>query len=76
MSALSDAAAEQLSIYDKAVYLEPDCINGATPLPVNCNHMGLGQECRGCFLTCDGAMKYMEDFAAEIAQWVRTFDLM
>lgn len=72
LSALSDAALEQLSIYDKDLYLERDCVNGATPLPVHCNYMGLGQECRGCFLTCDGATKYMGDFSEEIAVWVRS----
>lgn len=69
LSALSDAAMEQLNIYDKDLYLEPDCVNGTTPLPVHCNFMGLGQECRGCFLTCDGAMKYMDDFPDEITVW-------
>lgn len=69
-SALSDAAVEQLDIYDKDLYLEPDCVNGATPLPVHCNYMGLGQECRGCYMTCDGVMQYMEDFASEVEIWV------
>lgn len=68
-SALSDAAQEQLDVYDKDLYLEPDCVNGAVPLPVHCNYMGLGQECRGCYLTCDGATKYMEDFPEEIEVW-------
>lgn len=71
MSALSGAEVEQLGIYGKDLYLEPDCVNGATPLPVHCNYMGLGQECRGCFLTCDGATQYMDDFSEEITVWVR-----
>ncbi|CAB1114879.1 unnamed protein product [Ectocarpus sp. CCAP 1310/34] len=37
-------------MYDKGLYLEPDCVNGASPMPVHCNYMGLGQECRGCFM--------------------------
>lgn len=70
MSTLSDAAKEQLSIYDKSIYVEPDCVDSATPLPVHCNQMNLGQECRGCYLTCEGARKYIEDFAGEIDEWV------
>lgn len=69
-AAMSDAAVEQLDMYDKDLYLEADCVNGVVPLPVHCNYMGLGQECRGCFLTCDGATRYQEDFAAEIDVWV------
>lgn len=74
MSAISAAAAEQLAIYDKDLYLEPDCVNGAVPLPVHCNYMGLGQECRGCFMTCDGATRYTDDFADEIAVWVSSLE--
>ena len=69
-SSLSQAAQEQLDIYDKDLYLEPACVNGTVPLPVHCNYMGLGQECRGCYMTCEGAMKYMDDFPQEIADWV------
>ncbi|CAM9668249.1 unnamed protein product [Ectocarpus sp. 12 AP-2014] len=69
VSSLSDAAQEQLSMYDKGLYLEPDCVNGASPMPVHCNYMGLGQECRGCFMTCDGATRYLDDFAEEISVW-------
>lgn len=57
-------------MYDKDLYLEDGCVNGAVPLPVNCNYMGLGQACRGCFTTCAGAQKYMEDFPDEIGVWV------
>lgn len=57
-------------MYDKDLYLEPDCVNGAVPLPVHCNYMGLGQECRGCYMTCEGVERYMEDFADEIEEWV------
>lgn len=57
-------------MYDKDLYLEPNCVNGHSPLPVHCNYMGLGQECRGCYMTCCGAMKYMADFADEYAEWV------
>lgn len=67
---LSGAAQGQLDIYDNDLYLEPNCVNGYTPLPLHCNYMGLGQECRGCFMTCDGAKKYKTDFAAEYAVWV------
>ena len=59
-------------MYDKDLYLEPNCVNGYTPLPVHCNYMGLGQECRGCYKTCDGAAKYMADFPSEVAAWVRS----
>lgn len=72
LEALSDAAVEQLEIYDKGLYLEPNCANGFTPMPVHCNYMGLGQECRGCFESCDGAMKYMDDWPQEIDVWVRS----
>lgn len=61
---------EQLSIYDKDIYVDSDCVDGETPLPVHCNYMGVGQECRGCFTTCDGAERYMIDYAEEIAEWV------
>jgi len=69
-AALSDSDLEQLSIYDKDIYVDSDCVDSETPLPVHCNYMGLGQECRGCFKTCDGALRYMDDYAAEIAEWV------
>ncbi|CAM9343904.1 unnamed protein product, partial [Hapterophycus canaliculatus] len=69
LSALPDAAVEQLNMYDKDLYLEDDCINGAVPLPVHCNYMGLGQACRGCYTTCAGAEKYMETFPDEIGVW-------
>lgn len=57
-------------IFDQDLYLEPACTSGATPLPVHCNYMGIGQECRGCYMTCDGVSRYLEDFAEEYAVWV------
>lgn len=69
-AALSDADLEQLSIYDKDIYVDFDCVDSETPLPVHCNYMGVGQECRGCFTTCDGALRYMGDYAGELDVWV------
>lgn len=69
-AALPEAAREQLDKYDKELYLEPDCVDPSTPLPMHCNFMGLGQECRACFMTCDGAERYIMDFADEYAVWV------
>lgn len=71
MDSLTDEQKAGMAKYDKDLYLEEDCINGTVPLPVHCNYLGLGQECRGCFTTCDGAERYLEDFAAEYAVWVR-----
>lgn len=59
-------------MYSKDLYLEPGCVNGTTPLPMHCNYMGLGQECRGCYMTCMGVMMYMQDYAEEYAIWVRS----
>ena len=70
MSAISAAAAEQLAMYDKDLFLDSNCVDDATPLPFHCNFMGIGQECRGCFTTCDGAAMYIEAFAEEIAVFV------
>lgn len=75
VSALSAAAAEQMDMFGKGLYLEPACVDGTQPLPMHCNYMGIGQECRGCFMTCDGATSYIENFADEIAVWVRTSKL-
>eukprot|EP00904_Undaria_pinnatifida_P012394 jgi/Undpi1/8285/HiC_scaffold_25.g10754.m1 len=69
VSALSAAAAEQMDMFGKGLYLEPACVDGTQPLPMHCNYMGIGQECRGCFMTCDGATSYIENFADEIAVW-------
>ncbi|CAM9210567.1 unnamed protein product [Ascophyllum nodosum] len=66
-SSLSDATQEQLAIYAKDIYIEPDCLGGATPLLL-CNYLGLGQECRGCFTTCDGAQDFVSDNPGEIAE--------
>ncbi|CAN0035810.1 unnamed protein product [Ectocarpus fasciculatus] len=69
IDSLSDADQQQLALYDSDMYLEDDCVNDSTPLPLSCNYMGLGQECRGCFLTCVGALKYMEDKPEHIEEY-------
>lgn len=70
-ASLSDAAQEQLDTYDNDMSLDEKCVDdSASTLVVGCNYMGLGQECRGCYMTCDGAVKYMEDHPEQIDAWV------
>lgn len=69
---LSDADLVSLEIYDNDMYVEPDCVDDSiTELVVGCNFMGLGQSCRGCYMTCEGALKYIEDNGDEIKSRVR-----
>ena len=49
-NSLNDANQQHLALYDNDMYLEDDCVKDSTSLPLSCNYMGLGQECRGCFL--------------------------
>lgn len=56
---------EQLEMYDKDLYLDPTCSEVSAD-PVNhCNMFGIGQDCRACYMTCEGAMAYMIDFSGE-----------
>lgn len=66
---LSAENQKQLAEYDTDVYLEAECVSDV--IPNGCNIFGLGQECRSCFASCRGALLYVEDYAAEIAEKVR-----
>ncbi len=66
---LSAEDQEQLTVYDTDVYLEAECVGDV--IPNGCNIFDLGQECRSCFASCTGALLYVEDKAAEIAEKVR-----
>ena len=68
-SSMTAADQMQLDVYDTDMYLDPACVSDN--IPNGCNYFGLGQECRGCFMTCDGASTYLEDKAQEIAEKVR-----
>eukprot|EP00903_Cladosiphon_okamuranus_P007826 g7572.t1 len=55
--------------YELDLYIEPLCVEPAEHvLPNGCNFMGLGQGCRSCFKTCDGALAYMKAFEVEISE--------
>lgn len=55
-------ASSYLQRYDKAVYTEPMCVSSSVGAPVWCNDFGTGQECRSCWLSCDGARTYASEF--------------
>lgn len=69
---LSEANRGYLDLYDKGVYIDPECAAEHAPGDVvaHCNMFNLGQECRGCHNTCEGALAYREDFPDEYAQYV------
>lgn len=70
-SSLSTAALEQLATYDNDIQLDDECVNNEDrKLVVGCNYMGLGQTCRGCYMTCQGALRYLEDYPDQIEEWV------
>ena len=53
--------------YDKELFIDPACSEVSID-PVNhCNMMGIRQDCRGCYNTCEGAILYRTDFAEEYA---------
>lgn len=54
-------------MYDKGMYIDPECSDTSIDPLNHCNYLGIGQDCRGCYMTCEGAMRYKEDFAAEYA---------
>eukprot|EP00752_Nemacystus_decipiens_P006195 g5590.t1 len=64
-SSLTAEDLEGLDVYDFDMYVEPACM---TPehLPNGCNFMGLGQGCRGCYETCEGALYYIKMHKEEI----------
>ncbi|CAM9848416.1 unnamed protein product [Ectocarpus fasciculatus] len=59
---------EQLSLatYDMSVYLDAAGCEETllTEAPGWCNSFGIGQECRSCWLSCDGARLYLADFSS------------
>ena len=65
-ASLTAADLEGLDVYDFDMYVESACL---TPeyLPNGCNFMGLGQACRGCYETCEGALYYIKMHQDEIA---------
>ena len=65
--ALDDSMREQMERYDKELFIDPAC-SEVSEDPVNhCNMLGIGQNCRGCYNTCEGAIQYRIDFAGEYA---------
>eukprot|EP00903_Cladosiphon_okamuranus_P011455 g10790.t1 len=66
VSALSVVAMEEINTYERGLYLEPECDGDTPALLSNCNFMGLGRRCRGCFMTLDGARRYRADFAGDM----------
>lgn len=67
---------EQMDKYGKDLYIDPACSETSID-PVNhCNMFGIGQNCRGCYNTCEGALLYKEDFAAEYAVVVSLISFM
>lgn len=54
-----------LDMYDKALYREPACL-GEPPLPAQCDYMGLAEDCSCCFMTCEGANKYLAEYLEDI----------
>ena len=69
MDSLSQETVDELEMYDKEVYNEPACLE-APPLPIQCNFMGISQDCSACFMTCDGANKFLADTLLDIEEWV------
>ena len=58
---------EQMERYDKELLIDPAC-SEVSEDPVNhCNMLGIGQNCRGFYNTCEGAIQYRIDFAGEYA---------
>lgn len=68
---LTDAQRTQMEIYDKDLYLDPNCTSSVGAVH-HCNYMGIAPDCRGCYSTCEGALLYMEDFMEEYEFVVRT----
>eukprot|EP00752_Nemacystus_decipiens_P018678 g16744.t2 len=64
VAALSSYAVEKLYQYDRRLYFDPECENDTANLPY-CNFMGLGQGCRGCFMSLAGARKYRAEVVAD-----------
>lgn len=71
-SSLTAADLESLDVYDFDMYIESGCLQ-TTNLPNGCNFMGLGQGCRGCYSTCEGALYYIKMNESEIEEKVRFF---
>lgn len=71
VSALSADAMEQLDMYERGLYLDQECDSDISALLFNCNFMGLGKRCRGCFMTMAGARKYKAEVADDMLDWVR-----
>lgn len=63
---LTAADLEGLDVYDYDMYIEPACTEFTEHLPNGCNFMGLGQGCRGCYETCEGALYYIKMHKDEI----------
>lgn len=69
-SSLTAADLEGLDVYDLDMYIEPACMETTEHLPNGCNFMGLGQGCRGCYETCEGALYYIKMNKNEIDEKV------
>jgi len=63
---LTTANLEGLDVYEFGMYIEPACMETTEHLVSGCNFMGLGQGCRGCYKTCEGALYYVKMHQEEI----------
>lgn len=61
---------ESLDVFDFDMYIDPGCMETIEHRPNGCNFMGLGQGCRGCYETCEGALYYVKMHKTKIRKKV------